>query len=335
MSRAAIVVAMFLAGCATTRPPLTAARRAPAPELVHAHELAPDYVARVHEAEAAADAATSAAERDDEGTRAQWLRDAAVAEAERIRLLREVSQYEQRIERATGQRAYFERERLVLTDQQLQAAEAQRGQAEAAWVFAALSRAGTTRPDERARIAGFLLQRARAVLAAARGLGATPALLAQASAQLTAADVAEPSRKVALSRSALQAAARALGSARGQRGVIEPAEREDLLLGLRERGFEPRAGATGCEIALGGVDTRARDDEVRQLTLLAELLPAFPRGPIVITCGPGRTGCDALAWLAPPERVRVQVQPNTAGELRVVLPAYAAPVVDDTRAPAN
>jgi hypothetical protein len=289
--------------------------------LARAHEVAPDYVARVRAAQAAATAERMPAARDEQQKRVSFLTGAALAEAERLALVRQVDGCEQRIAVARAARAEEEQASRELSGEQRRAAAAQQERADAEWVFAALAQGLGDKPADRDRIAGFLLRRARALLAAARALGADAGELGRADQKLTAA----VGGNVARARAALAGAARALGSARSRMPEPSAAERADLSESLRERGFTPHVGADGLQIELAAAG-RAHTDTPRQLAGLAELLPAFPHGAIGLTCAhpTSPAQCGALAGFAPPERARVQLQPAAPAlpGIRLALPAY-------------
>jgi hypothetical protein len=301
----------------------------PTPELAQVHALAPDYVARVRIAERAAAAETTAEGRRDQSERAELLRAAALAEAERITLTREVQGYERRIELATSARAQAERGVIERQAAHMREVSAQRERVEAQQMFAALLRVAEPEPKDRERIWGFLLQRAQAVLAVAHVLGAEPAELDRAALQLTAARTASLPNRVRLGQTALLAANAALGSARAHVDSASPDEQRDLVERLRERGFETSTAELG-PVTIELVLPKGRADLLRRFALVAELLPAFPHGPIVLTCGRQAaatyTGCERAAWLFPAERARVRVQPSPPElpptAVRVSLPAY-------------
>jgi hypothetical protein len=304
-------------GCAASEPQ-TALPRAAVPELASARELAPDYAARVDSAFQAAKAETSDQGRAQQLRRAQLLAIAARAEAERVAILRQLPAYESRIEQAVLARWQSERARIALERARVleQAAEAQRG--EARWAFEKLA-AGAVSAQDRERVWEFLVQRAQALCAAARVLGAPARELDAADLQLTAARTAKLSERIEQARRALYMAERDLGIARASH---EPsaAERRDLRDRLQERGLVLRDDRFMVE--LGSVGSPQLSRRVAQLN---ELLVAFPHGPIQLKCAE-RAACTAN-WFAPGlrERVRIEAGPGEPGAevVRVVLPAYA------------
>jgi len=300
------------------------------PELSQAYALAPDYVTRSLAAERAAQQAQTLDERQDEAERAQLWAWAAEAEAQRIELSRELTVYERRIEQAQLRRVQAERaarERQAERDRQL---AAQTQQVEAEHAFALLARRdveGLT-SKERDRVWSFLVDRARGVTSLARALGAGSAELEHAALQLTAAERTAKPTRVAQARAALASAYAALGRARASRAQISAAEREELRESLRERGFVLSSAGDGSPTTL--VVPTEHADVRHRFAVLAELLPAFPHGPIVLSCGEaaasGPTACPQVSALSVSERARVQVVPRPSEmpsrALQVVLPAY-------------
>src|SRR5262245_13045195 len=102
--------ALFLCACAAAEPQPAVLPRAAIPELEHARELAPDYAARVDSAVQAAKTEETAEGRAQQLRRAELLAIAARAEAERVAILRQLPEYEARIEQAVLARAHAERE---------------------------------------------------------------------------------------------------------------------------------------------------------------------------------------------------------------------------------
>jgi hypothetical protein len=309
------------------------------PDLSQAATLAPDYVARAHAAERAAAAADTAAARTAQHLRAEWLAQAALAEADRIALMRSVDAYEARIEVAQTARAQAERAGLERDRQRVRDSAAALEHSEAAWVFTQLAR-GPEKADKTARDRAweFLLRRSVGTLAAAGALGAEAAVVERANLQLTAARSSALVLRIEAGEAALRAANAALGSARAHAPHATAAERADLIARLHERGFVAVAAAQGAvvvEVAeVGGSRTPplSTADRRRRLAWLADLLPAFPHGPLVLTCGRKvAKDCDAPNWLAPVERARLQrgAQPtdlerpaDASAALQLVLPAY-------------
>jgi len=334
------------AGCASASesgaasPAVARAAAKPADPLARAHTLAPDYVARVYAARRAAADEPTAFGRQQAGKSVQLLELAALAEAERIKLTRQLTSYERRIERAELERAALERQSLELARERMRQLAAAQERSEAEWAFSLLQRvAGQALSSvERDRAWVFLVRRSAALLAVARRLGADGGSLEAAELQLTAARAAKLPERIARARGALLRAGEALGSARARASEPSVAERADLVQRLAERGFvlrasEPEAIALDLPPASGGL----RGLRERFL-LLAELLPAFPHGPIVLGCaspgarsggrgGPVGPACDYAQALMPGERARVQWQARPpelpSGALRVILPGYA------------
>jgi hypothetical protein len=295
------------------------------PELALARELAPDYAVQVDRAALDMQREDTAEGRAEQARRVQWLAVAAQAEAERIAILREVPALEVLIEQALLRRTRAERERIEREQAQVLARMAAQEQREAAWVFAAMASGSGQQPEERDRIWEFLLRRAQALGAAARGLGASGPTLAEVDLQLTAARTAKLPVRVSEARRALAVAQAALGSARAAHPPSE-ATRRDLRERLRERGFVVIDDAQMI-IGLGPAGTAHEPPRplIRRVALLDDLLQAFPHGPILLTCAP-RGGC-AASWFGVALRERVRIQEGrseAAGEVvRVVLPAYA------------
>jgi len=192
-------------------------------------------------------------------------------------------------------------------------------------VFGALAQGSITKPQQRDRAWAFLVRRAQALCAAARALGGPSAELDQVDLQLTAARTAPLPARVQQARQALSAAQRALGRARALR---EPgaAVRRDLRDRLRERGFVLKDDTQlVIDLGAGVSDGNAGRELLRRVSLLDDLLLAFPHGPIVLNCGL-RAGC-APSWFGADQRERVRpqegVSEHAALGVRVVLPAYA------------
>ena len=321
------VAALGCAGAASrggVGPQPLAAGGATDPEWLAASRLAPDYVARVREAERAFQSERTPEGRSEQQRRVALLGTAARAEAARIALLRQADTYEQRIAKAVEQRAQWERQRVALerTRELERAAAAER--AEADWVFTALLRAGVPNARERDRIWELCVRRAQALLAAASALGATGEPVAQAELQLTAARTAKLPERIHKGRQALHAACIALGAVRAQRPAPSPAERGDLLARLQALRIPAQPSAAGLVLEFGG----SPELEAR-LRLLGEWLPAFPHGPVIVACA-GPRGC-AGAWVASLRdrlgaRLRLEsgARAPAAGVVRVMLPAYLA-----------
>lgn len=298
------------------------------PQLTRARVLAPDYAVRVDRAFQDVQRESTARGRRQQLRRVEFLAMAAEAEADRVGILREAPAYEARLEQAIVERAQAERERVAVERARVVAQAAAQEKREAQWAFASLARGSATTPQARDRIWSFLLRRAQVLCAAARALGADPAELNEAELQLTAARTARLPSRIEQAREALAMAQRALGHVRA-RSQPSTAERLDLLERLRERGFEPThdSEARALVIALPAEGTKPlRPAELLQrVSLLDDLLQAFPHGPILLTCGRSR-GCST-SWFGAGLRERVRIQDggteHTSEVVRVALPAYA------------
>lgn len=321
-ARHSLVVCVLLAAlsCVSSSLQHTALQPAELPELSQARQLAPDYVARVDSAWRAAKLANTEAGKAQALHRAQLLALAARAEAERVAILRQVPEQETRIEKARLARARAERERIALLRARVVAQAAIQAHAEAKWAYQRLA-SGTVATQDRDRVWEFLTQRAQALCAAARMLGAKASELNEADLQLTAARTARLPARVEQARYALRVAQRALGRVRSTHAP-GPAERADLRERLNERALPLLEDATPT-IELGAVGSA---QVARRVGLLSDFLEAFPHGPIVVQCG--RRGACAASWFAPGLRERVRIEDAVAGQpgaevVRVVLPAYA------------
>lgn len=338
--RASTVTALCLgciAACASVVIP-AAESHVFSPELTAAHALAPDYVARVLEAQRAASAEGDPAAYQDQLARIDLLTAAAVAEAERVRAVRQVDVLENRIAAALSERAQLEHARVELVSARARMAAGQVERAEATWVFSALLRTDAAAGKDRDRIWIFLLRRAQATAAVARALAADDAVLEAAALQLSAAENAKPAERITRARAASTAALAALGQARAKHERASAAERADLLERLRERGFSQAADDTQAapEVTLSPIAGQASQLR-RRVALLAELLPAFPHGPIELACAGSATEhgrldntCAYVEALAPADRARVHVTATTTvgatQPVRLALPAYALPL---------
>jgi hypothetical protein len=261
--------------------------------------LAPDLAERAQRAQRSVAEQTTPEARRDALQRAGFLEQAAAAEADRVELVREVDRVEQRMAAAEARRAAAERARLQAERERALAESATRERAEAEQVFAALQQsAASGKPRSVAdseRIASFLTRRAGARLAAAIALGGVGPERNAAETQLAAALASSPAGRdkdrVALARSALLAAERALGAARLSTAQTNSLQTRDLLARARERGFSAESSARGVLIHLATPFSAGRAEprpELRaRLQLLSELLPAFPAGPIRIVCQAG------------------------------------------------
>ena len=320
-------IAVFGAACGTSGAallsPPTAAGAAD-PEWQAVSQLAPDYAARVREAERLVPAETSPDARAEQQRRVAFLRTAARAEAARIALVRNADAQEQRLAKALDQRAQLERQQRALEQTRAIEIAARQERALAQWAFSALARGSAPSAQERDRIWDFCLHRAQALLAAANALGAVGEPVTQAELQLTAARTAKLPERVNKALHALHAACVVLGSVRVQREAPSPAERGDLLARLQELAFVPSIAPDGLVLDLpGGFGDPA--EPAARLRLLATILPAFPHGPVVVACR-GTRGC---AWVEPlrdrlGERVQLDAGAHAlaAGKARVMLPAY-------------
>jgi hypothetical protein len=309
--------------------------------------LAPDYVARVYTARHAAAREPTPRDREEANKSVQLLEWAALAEADRITLTRQLTGYERRIERAELARAALERASRERERERVRDLAAAQERREAEWVFSLLQRsAGQALPSaERDRVWTFLVRRSQAVLAAARSLGADKRLVDDAELQLTAARTARLPDRVARARGALLRADTALGSARAHAPEASATERADLVQRLAERGFTTRAPELG-PVAIDLLPTTARAPQAmrERFALLTELLPAFPHGAIMLGCGgpgalTGSTGCDSAQALMQSERARVQWQARPpelpTGAIRLILPGYAAAGIPPGGSPAR
>jgi len=298
-ARAARALALYFCAClgarcasgpaASAPPPLAAS-----PELAAARALAPDYVARVREAQRALEREQRPQVRVELARLVALSTSAARAEAERIALLRSADALEQRIARAVSERAALERALDALTRERALTQAAQSQRAEAVWALGALSH-GATGPGDRDRIWEVCARRAQALLAAASALGLTGAPLDDAELQLTAARTAKLPLRVHKARQALASAYAALGAARVQGARAEgasEAERRDLLARVLELGLGARVTAEALQIE---ADLRGPAQVAGRLALLAELLPAFPHGAVSVACG-GVQRCQG-PWL--------------------------------------
>jgi len=302
------------------------------PGLAAAHDLAPDFVARVREAQLAADRESSAEGRSEQLRRLQYLTTAARAEAERIALLRKAETYEQRIAEATGRRAALERESSAQAQARALEQAAAQERDDAHWALSALARAAPLSAAERDRLWEFCTRRAQALVAAAAALGAPAEPITRAELQLTAARTAKLPERVSKARQALSAAYSALGTARARRDAPSTAEHRDLLARVHELGLVAHADERG--LTLDGELPRSagsRESGVR-LALLAELLAAFPHGPVSLACGAAQR-CDGDITSPLRARLGERLQLAPRGELagavvRVWLPAYVAPAAD-------
>lgn len=316
---------LWSAACAGSHPQRATRVRAALPGLERARQLAPDYAVSVDGAWQAAERAPTPQAREAQLRRVQWLALAAQAEAERVATLRQAPAFEARLEQATLARARAERQRLALERARVLERASAAEQREARWVFAALARDAVARPEPRDRAWEFLVRRAQALCSAARALGAPAADLNQVDLQLTAARTAAPAARVREARRALSAAQRALGLARAAREP-GPAERRDLRERLQERGFVLHDRALlVIELGAAGPSGAAARELMRRVSLLDDLLPAFPHGPIVLSCAP-RAGC-APSWFGSGLRERVRIEEAVSEPadqvVRVALPAYA------------
>jgi hypothetical protein len=295
------------------------------PELALARELAPDYAVQVDRAALDAQREGSTEGRAEQARRVQWLAVAAQAEAERIAIVRQVPALEVRIEQARLRRTRAERERIERDRADVLTRMAAQEQREAAWAFAAFANGAGQQPEERDRIWEFLLRRAQALGAAARGLGASSPTLAEVDLQLTAARTAKLPARVVQARRALTLAQAALGSARSAQPPSD-ATRRDLRERLRERGFMVTDDAQMIiELGPEGTVTEPPRHLIRRVALLDDLLQAFPHGPILLTCA--HRGVCAASWFGVALRERVRIQEGrseaSGAVVRVVLPAYA------------
>lgn len=330
-ARAACWSVWVLTGCAAGSSALQPSAATLSPELAYAARLAPDYAARVSVAHQHLAAERTPAGRADQRARIELLTWAAVAEAQRIALSRAVSAYEARIAAASAQRAELARAQREWIEQRERASAAQRAQTEAEWVFTVLQRAAAPTAVERERIVAFLLRRAEAALATARVLGADEPTIAAAELQLTAAKSRRPAERLEHAHAALSSAYGVLGQARARAPQPSAGESADLRERARECGFELQDGPDGPSVAVIpqlGQSALLR----RRFGLLAQLLPAFPHGPIVLACEPDASAagdCAYAAALAPAERARVQRKNRPADwprdAVRLALPAYASP----------
>ncbi len=257
-----------------------------------AHELAPDLVAGAERAHADARAATADDARHDHEARAMALLDAAIVEAQRIKLDRKLGARDAETERLVRERAEHEGARVAAVHESARLEAARHARAEAVRVFGLAERDEATRVPkaERERLhaeaAAFLLQRAELVLAAAQALGLAADGRTASEAALAKARAAPGSatERLRLAQSAIESAERALGRARAAQPGPSPEEVRSLLAGAAERGIDAELLERGLALRLLDV-FRAGSGELapngrRQLADLAALARAHPHGPL-------------------------------------------------------
>jgi hypothetical protein len=299
--RIALVAAVFglalLSGCGARPAPTSILDdRFETPEAEDAQERAPDLYAAASRARIAAAHAEDAGRRpvaEDHGTRARLLLDAAIAEAERLRLEEERLSVEARLretEVAHG-RAVTRREEILLAIQRLEASRVAAAEAALAFQTAAGNEEQRYRGQsvERAALhqeaAAVLSRRALLLMAAAQAQGAAPNALRPVTALLERADAASaPARKLELTEEAVRAALTALGVARqaapsptsdARAALIEAADEAGFDVEQRDRGLTVRVPDVFRGSGAGPTGAGAE-----RLERLAAIIAAHPHGAI-------------------------------------------------------
>jgi hypothetical protein len=316
--------------------------------------LAPDLAARAQRARAAAKQAATPEAQKDHTRRAQLLQLAALAEADRVAIEREIARLEERMALAVTAHAVAQRAQLTAASEHERQRAAAQERAEADRVFDALARPATLRggaAGNGARDEARLWRRAQARFAAALALDAQAAESVDRATQLappSGALAKQASRSVGSAKQALALAERALGAARKASSPPGLAQARDLVQRAAELGFSAELLVDGVAIHAAHVFVPGRaavqPEMQRRLQLLRELLPAYPHGSIRIACvaassssaelglARARAARTAELLVQSSERARWQLDEPLAAspeqaELRILFGAYAGALV--------
>ncbi|MCB9613586.1 MAG: hypothetical protein H6721_28165 [Sandaracinus sp.] len=281
--------------------------RRDAPDLVAAADLARE------DAERAAEEGDGKAA-DDHATRARLWLDAALVEAERIRLDRERRAILEEAEAAAAEADALEAERVAIAARARHeaAAEVARVQMQAAFAAAErLEERGRRHRgpdvDRTRRDAAIALEaRTQLLVAAARALGATDEELAPLEA--TPTPPTDPAARLAAADARHREASAVLGRRRATLPV-GPEAVASLVEAAREHGLEPVMTPEG--LVLPGASDH----------VLVDLATAFPHGPVVLRGRGAAARARRLASELSTERIQAD---ERVGAEDAVFPAYVA-----------